>query len=539
MKIEHGCLSDVSDSDIRNGVFEVPEGVTSIGNEAFMSCRSLTEIILPNSATSIGDGAFMSCISLIKMTLPNSVTSIGDGAFLDCTSLTEMTLSDSVTSIGDGAFKGCISLIKMTLPNSVTSIGDGAFLGCTSLTEMTLSGSVTSIGDGAFLGCTSLTEMTLSGSVTSIGDGAFLGCTNLTEMTLSDSVTSIGDGAFKGCISLIEMTLPDSLTSIGDYAFLGCPLTRINIIAKTPEEFTRIKPLLDPSLQSKAIDVLSDLQSHFDKLKLTLKSQEVLDNEQAWEEQVHSSLETVQATIDCYTPRLKTYQDELDNLMIGFCIEQNNLEGAIGYFKGRPKVANNTAFQLMSAMISEENNKEQHQTLIALFKDYDSDQDIRQLLTLSALSLLTEKRATLGQSIRESGIERCLPLAAIKTSLQDILGTMDEAVKEPMGTIIHCLEQLTPEQLQGLLNSPLLKQRVETIYGSTHIRTYESLIPLQQGELNQHQMKELELALNTLIYTENNNRIDYKALPSLSLFPMQKKPGVEDDAMSPVLSKIL
>ena len=68
--------------------FKVPSGVTSIGNHAFYSCDSLTNIVIPDSVTSIGDEAFEYCTSLTSIVIPDSVTSIGEGAFSWCSSLT-------------------------------------------------------------------------------------------------------------------------------------------------------------------------------------------------------------------------------------------------------------------------------------------------------------------------------------------------------------------------------------------------------------------------------------------------------------------
>ena len=100
----------------------LPEGLTSIGSEAFRDCSSLTSITIPNSVTSIGGSAFSGCSSITSITIGNSVTSIGDWAFSGCSSLTSITIPNSVTSIGDYAFSSCAQVtVECTTPPTIES----------------------------------------------------------------------------------------------------------------------------------------------------------------------------------------------------------------------------------------------------------------------------------------------------------------------------------------------------------------------------------------------------------------------------------
>ena len=133
--------------------YVIPTSVTSIGDNAFTVCRSLSKIVIPSSVTSIGSGAFRFCRSLSDIIIPSSVNSIGDNAFRYCSSLSDIVIPSSVTSIGSDAFSYCRSLSEIVIPSSVTSIGSGAFSYCRSLSDIVIPVSVTSIGNRAFYGC--------------------------------------------------------------------------------------------------------------------------------------------------------------------------------------------------------------------------------------------------------------------------------------------------------------------------------------------------------------------------------------------------
>jgi hypothetical protein len=63
--------------------------------------------------TSIGENSFLGCNSLTHVTVPDSVTSIGEWAFYSCQNLTSITATDSVTNIEDSAFDECYNLVSV------------------------------------------------------------------------------------------------------------------------------------------------------------------------------------------------------------------------------------------------------------------------------------------------------------------------------------------------------------------------------------------------------------------------------------------
>ena len=196
----------------------IPNSVTSIGDDAFFGCRSLSNIVIPDSVTSIGDGAFFGCRSLSNIVIPDSVISVGDWTFCGCRSLSSMVIPDGVSSIGVCTFSYCRSLSSIVIPDSVSSIGICAFMDCCFLSNIVLPNNVTSIGNGAFLGCRSLSNIIIPNSVSSIGINAFMNCSSLSNIAIPDSVSSIGHCAFRGCC--LSYNLKQELISrFGDKIF--------------------------------------------------------------------------------------------------------------------------------------------------------------------------------------------------------------------------------------------------------------------------------------------------------------------------------
>ncbi len=115
-------------SDYANFITDVyiENGITSVGECAFLACRSITNVQLPNSLYFIKDFAFSNCSGLTNIEIPNNVYMICTEAFF-ATGLTMLEIPAGVSNIQSVAFAGCSNLTDVYVYGN-TDIHRNAFL---------------------------------------------------------------------------------------------------------------------------------------------------------------------------------------------------------------------------------------------------------------------------------------------------------------------------------------------------------------------------------------------------------------------------
>lgn len=223
----------------------IPDGIKTIGANAFKGCTNLKSLTLPDTVKSIGPSAFKYCKALESITIPQKVTSLGTEAFAECTALTEINFNAegddlSCNNVFDNAGKNTSGVI-LNIGATVKRIPEYFMMphGNESVpnivrVDFSENGVCECIGSAAFWLCGMLKSVNLSESIKEIKRDAFRGCSALEHIDIPENMTEIGAYAFNKCESLKEIYIPAGVTKL-KYVFEGCGgLERITVAEGNP-----------------------------------------------------------------------------------------------------------------------------------------------------------------------------------------------------------------------------------------------------------------------------------------------------------------
>lgn len=256
----------------------ITSDVTTIGNYAFASCRSLITVSLPETLRTIGNSAFFHCSALKSIALPDSVKYIGTSAFSGCVNLSSVALGAGCKNINGLVFESCSNLEEINIPEGVETIEYSAFENCTNLQVVTIPASMATIDTTAFQNCPCLSdvyyndygqywsyitgadeafpysvtihykdniygngwcgvnaEWRLENGVLTISDSGamydydyknrapwYAGSRSVNKVFVENGISTIGAYAFVDCNVVSQISIPQSVRTIGESAFARC-----------------------------------------------------------------------------------------------------------------------------------------------------------------------------------------------------------------------------------------------------------------------------------------------------------------------------
>ena len=234
-------------TDIRHALVE--NGVKSVGEAAWRSCRQLQIAHLPDAVVSLLHGVF-SWYQALRVVVPQAASTSAPRYSEECCSLMQVGAAHCPSNrlapqaqLRPRAFQACTALRNINLDTSepATAYPSRCLPDCcfqeAGIVELALPTNFNRIGPAACASCQQLQTVDLSQTdVLEILGSTFAHCSQLQQLSLPRNLRTIEQEAFFKCISLKEVSTPPSLLYIARHAFAGC--TQLRAILKQGKSTT-------------------------------------------------------------------------------------------------------------------------------------------------------------------------------------------------------------------------------------------------------------------------------------------------------------
>ena len=200
---------------------EINSNCKFIASQAFVACKSLTELVVPDSVIGIGMGAFMNCEGLTYLKLGKNIKTLGSSVLSSCKSLQTLILPDE---FNDNIIDNLVSGFSTNYLKTFAEYDNGYYIGSETNPYMVLvkvsKEDINSLS--VHKDCKVvlsiynkyIESVTFNEDLSAIFYGAFTGCTYLKSVDLSNTkLKKIDSLYFSGCTYLTTIKLPNSLES--------------------------------------------------------------------------------------------------------------------------------------------------------------------------------------------------------------------------------------------------------------------------------------------------------------------------------------
>lgn len=256
------------------------EAVTNIGT-AFRgeNIISFNEFQYFISVSSLSENAFRGCSSLSTIVLPSTLNKIYNHVFYNCTSLNSINL-ENVTSIGNLALYRT-SIVSVNI-SSCTSLGIGAFCECYKLQDVGSISNIVSIANGnnGTFASSKLSGVFIFTSFTgtTIPQAIFHSCSLVTDAQFpSSNYTSIGANAFQNA-GIQSFAVREGCTTLNNHSlsgqnwrFIDLPSTLTTWNGFAMWQNTNQKAIVSRATTPPSINNTTGSQKSFDGIPTTCK----------------------------------------------------------------------------------------------------------------------------------------------------------------------------------------------------------------------------------------------------------------------------